>query len=100
VLISEIIIFICYKLYARLDKIINLWKTVQGTQGFQPWAHRTAADCSRALSPSAPPENWTLMARMGSCMISLHQRCWFLKNLICQKLYARLDKIINLWKTV
>ncbi len=45
-LISEIIIFICHKLYARLDKIINLWKTFYGTHGFETWVNRTAADCS------------------------------------------------------
>ena len=45
-LISETIGFICHKLYARLDKIIILWKKVLGTHGFEPWAYRTAADCS------------------------------------------------------
>jgi hypothetical protein len=82
-LISETIRFICHKLYARLDKIINLWKTVQGTHGFEPWAYRTAADCSttelypplhhRGIEPRS--QEWE------SCIIPLHQQHWYLKQL-------------------
>ena len=43
-LIFETNRFNCHKLYARLDKIINSWKKVEGT--LEPWTYRTAADCS------------------------------------------------------
>ena len=75
-LISEINRFNCHKLYARLDKIINLWKTIWGTHEFEPWAYRTAADCSTTelYPPLRRPGIEPGSQEWESCMIPLHQR--------------------------
>ena len=103
-LISEINRFNCHKLYARLDKIINLWKNYLGDTGI--WT-MGLSDCCRllynwAISPSAPPRNWTRVARMGILHDTTSPATLISETIRfnCHKLYASLDKIINLWKTI
>jgi hypothetical protein len=75
-----------------LDKIINSWKKFRG--------HRDLNHGPIGLLPIALPQSY--IARMGILHDTTTPAALIseINRFNCHKLYARLDKIINLWKTI